>query len=127
MGSKKIFGQKIFGIEIFDPLGLWEPFKVQLKLDSKALHGQEWDKKVSAELQEIWLKRFQEFLELLELVTPRCVVPDGAIMPNTIRVICLSDAGEEAGGCAIYASYLLSNKKYCYVHISVCVFYLFLL
>ena len=98
--------------EIFDPLGLWEPYKVQLKLDSKALHGQEWDTKVSAELQEIWLKRFQEFLQLLDLVTPRCVVPDDAVTPNDFRIICLSDAGEEVGGCAIYASYLVSNGKY---------------
>ena len=98
--------------EIYDPVGIWEPYKLNLKLDCKLLQGQEWDAILPNDLQEHWTKRFQEFLEVPSMIARRAVVPIDAVDPSKIRLICLSDAGEYAGGCAIYASYLLKDGSY---------------
>jgi len=37
--------------EIWDPSGLWEPFKLQLKLDNQVLNGLEWDSALDNDLQ----------------------------------------------------------------------------
>ena len=98
--------------EFYDPVGLWEPFKVQLKLDNQELHGLDWDTVLSDELQMQWKARFQQFLEIPRMMAPRCVIPSDAIDPTSIRLLCVSDAAENAGGCAIYAGYLRANQQY---------------
>ena len=98
--------------EIWDPVGIWEPYKLQLKLDNHSLNGLDWDLPLDTELQEHWKTRFQQFLELPKMTATRCVVPTDAIDPDEIRLLCISDAAEQAGGCAIYAGYQRKNGKY---------------
>ena len=98
--------------ELYDPLGLWEPYKLQLKLDVAVLNGSDWDTPISSDLHPRWVSRFKEFLEVPELVVPRCVIPENAIDPRSVRLICISDAAEFAGGAAVYASYLLPDGSF---------------
>ena len=95
--------------EIWDPSGLWEPFKLQLKLDNQVLNGLEWDSALDNDLQIHWKERFQQFLEIPYMTAERCVIPEDAINPDKVRLICISDAAEKAGGCAIYAGFERSN------------------
>ena len=98
--------------EIWDPVGIWEPYKLQLKLDNHALNGIDWDAPLDKDIQKHWTNRFQEFIDLPEMKITRCVIPTDAVDPNSVRLLCMSDAAEKAGGCAIYASYLLRNGNY---------------
>lgn len=98
--------------EIYDPLGLWEPFKLQLKLDIAALNGTDWDTPIAEDYRDLWISRFRELTEIPSLEVPRCVVPVNAIDPKAIRLLGVSDAAESAGGAAIYASYMLSDGTY---------------
>ena len=91
--------------EIWDPVGIWEPYKLQLKLDNIALKGLEWDVALDKDQQQLWKRRFQEFLEIPLMDADRCVIPEDAVDPDSVRLICISDAAEKAGGCVIYAGY----------------------
>ena len=112
--STKISRRKVVAkmAEIHDPLGLWEPYKLQLKLDVSFLNGMDWDTELPPELEEHWQKRFTEFLDLPSMQINRCVVPPEAVDPDKLRLLCLSDAAAQAGGAAIYASYLLKDGSY---------------
>jgi hypothetical protein len=46
-----------------------------------------------------------------EVELPRCIRPPDAIGSN-VRLLCLADAGERAGGCAIYAGYQMPDGHY---------------
>ena len=98
--------------EIWDPVGLWEPYKLQLKLESQILNGVDWDLPLQPHLQEHWTKRFKEFTEIPSMTAKRCIVPDDAMDPNKIRLLCISDAAVNAGGCAIYGGYKRPNGTY---------------
>ena len=108
--SRRIVVSKI--AEIFDPIGLWEPYKLQLKLEQTTLNGVDWDLELNEELQHHWSERFKEFVELPNLKTPRCVVPVNAVDPTKMRLVCVSDAAVGAGGTAIYAGFLLHDGSY---------------
>ena len=98
--------------ELWDPIGLWEPYKLQLKLDSTYLKGMDWDVELPEDLQELWTKRFREMTQIPEFSAMRCVVPPDAIDPSKLRLLCLADAAEDAGGCCIYAGFLKSDGTY---------------
>ena len=98
--------------EVWDPIGLWEPYKLQLKIDATALNGIPWDTPLDEELQSHWKSRFQEFLQLPGISADRCIIPENAVNPNKMRLLCVSDAAESAGGCAIYGSFLLTDGTY---------------
>ena len=108
--SRRIVASKL--AEFWDPLGMWEPFKVQFKLDNQHLKGLEWDFALPADLQELWTARFKEMLQIPHFSAPRCVVPENAVDPTKLRLICLADAAEEAGGCCIYSSYECRDGSY---------------
>ena len=91
--------------EFWDPCGFWEPYKAQLKLDNHKLNGLDWDKPLDQESQQQWRKRFHEFLQIPQVSIPRCIVPTDAVDLTSMRLICLADAGAEAGGCAIYGGF----------------------
>ena len=88
--------------ELFDPLGIWEPLKLQLKLKSVNLSSISWDEKLDQLEQVKWkacLKEFVHFQELTAYRYPNC----GNKKPGEKRrLICISDAGQNAGGAAIY-------------------------
>lgn len=98
--------------EIWDPVGLWEPFKVQLKLENQSLKGMDWDAPLDSALQELWKARFEQFLDVPSMTAERCIVPADAADPDKIRLVCIADAAEMAGGCAIYAGFLRKNGTY---------------
>ena len=98
--------------ELYDPLGLWEPYKLQLKLDVAQLNGTDWDTPIHPDLCPKWESRFKEFLDIPGIMVPRCVIPDNAVNCQSLRLLCLSDAAASAGGAAIYASYLLNDGSY---------------
>lgn len=98
--------------EFWEPLGIWEPFKVQLKLSAQALNSYDWEKPLTPEMQEYWLSRFQQFLDLPKLSVSRYIFPKNAISTNNIRLLCLSDAGAKCGGAAIYAGVMLQDGTY---------------
>ena len=91
--------------ELFDPIGIMEPVRVQLKLHMSELKGLEWGEALSEEMREKWLER----LKILE-IPPKVEVPRFVGIPQNgdsqhLRLICLSDASKVAGGSAIYAGF----------------------
>lgn len=98
--------------EFYDPLGIWEPLKLQLKLEASLLNGMGWDEILPEELQCEWKGRLKDFLEIPLLEVSRCVIPPDAIDPNSVQLICFSDAAVAAGGAAIYARYRISESSY---------------
>ena len=91
--------------ELFDPIGIMEPIRLQLKLFQSELKGLEWSESLSLELQNVWIER----LKLLQ-IPPQVQVPRFAGITQHghtqhLRLICLSDASKVAGGVAIYAGY----------------------
>ena len=98
--------------EFWDPIGLWEPYKLQLKLDATALNGLPWDAPLDMELQSHWTMRFQEFLQLPNISADRSIIPPDAVNPNKMRLLCISDAAESAGGCAAYGCFLKTDGTY---------------
>ena len=90
--------------ELWEPIGMWEPYKLQLKLAAQTLNGYEWDAPLPIEAQCYWSERFKEFLQIPYLSIQRYVFPDQNIqIDSNIRLICVSDAAANAGGAAIYA------------------------
>ena len=96
---------------LFDPLGIYEPIKLQLKLHLAELSPYEWDEVLDNTLQLHW----QVVLTILDNATstpiPRYIGPPDTLT-SPIRLICMSDAGEKAGGVAIYAGLPLPSGKF---------------
>lgn len=108
--SKRCIVSKV--AELYDPVGLWEPYKLQLKLEISLINSMAWDTPLPPELQNHWKQRFNEFLDIPTIFVNRCVIPENAIDPSKIRLICLSDAAVYAGGAAIYAGYELPDGSF---------------
>ena len=88
--------------EFFDPVGWWEPLRLQMKLSFQELNALDWKDSVPESATETWVNHFRQLEEAKHLTIPRCVVPLSAPPDWKIRLICLADAGEGAGGAAIY-------------------------
>ena len=97
--------------EFFDPIGIFEPKKLQLKLALSQLNSLAWDQPLSQELQEEWQVRLADLMELPTLRVIRNVIPKSH-GDKPIRLLCLSDAGEQAGGAAVYAGVELTDGTY---------------
>ena len=97
--------------ELFDPLGLWEAYKFQLKLSSNTLNGLDWDKALPKDYQDFWLNKFQEFLQVSSMRLDRYVFPSHVTV-DKIRLICVSDAAANAGGGIVYAGVKLPDGSY---------------
>ena len=61
--------------EMFDPVGIWEPINLQLKLHASMLSELEWDHQLKVEDQEPWKQRLVEFVRFGELQAKRCPIP----------------------------------------------------
>jgi hypothetical protein len=97
--------------EFFDPIGLYEPIKLQLKLALSALNEYSWDQSLPHELQLEWRPRLAQLMELPNLKTHRNVITvNNGHSP--IRLLCLSDAGEMAGGAVVYAGVKLQDGSF---------------
>jgi len=108
--SRRIVVSKM--AELYDPIGIIEPYKLQLKLNASHLNGMDWDCPIPHELQSFWHQKFTELLDIPKLSVKRCVIPINAVSPSSCRLLCFSDAAEFAAGTAIYASYLCTDGSY---------------
>ena len=88
--------------EFFDPVGWWEPLRLQMKLSFQELNALDWKDPVPESSTETWVGHFRQLEEAQNLTIPRCVVPHDAPPDWKMRLICLADAGEGAGGAAVY-------------------------
>ena len=57
--------------EFYDPAGLMEPLKLQLKLHLSKLNGKDWKTPLSPEEQIFWKNIFADFVKLHTIRTPR--------------------------------------------------------
>ena len=97
--------------ELFDPIGLLEPIKLQLKLHLVRLNGKSWKAALSPEKEEFWREKLVEFVDLPSIPVLRCVIPAG-FGNQDIRLVCFADAAKDAGGAAIYAGVEISPGVY---------------
>ena len=83
-----------------------------MKLAMLSLKGLEWDEKIP-ELEQKRLKKIlTAFVELNNIQMPRCCIPMTEESTSKIRLICLSDAVEFAGGAVIYAVRRLKSGEW---------------
>ena len=98
--------------EIFDPVGLWEPIKLNLKLMATELNGFEWDSPLPEKLQGVWKEKLREFVDYKLLSARRGGIPTDDESDSSIRLIVMADAAEHAGGAAVYAGRKLKNGEW---------------
>ena len=89
--------------EFFDPCGFFEPIKMQMKLLTSSLKGKGWEEVLPEEDQTVWREILKGYVDLPNIVIPRFCLPSNEVSSSKIRLICLADAAEFAGGAAVYA------------------------
>ena len=94
--------------EFFDPCGFFEPVKLQMKLLTGSLKGRDWDEVLPEGDQIMWKEILKGYVDLPDITIPRLCIPGSGISSSKIRLLCLADAAEHAGGAAIYAGRELS-------------------
>ena len=96
--SRRIIASRVG--EFYDPLGLFEPLKLLLKLHQTKLNGLSWDEALSEKQTIEWVAILNSLNEAAIATIPRSVVlPESS---GSLRLLCLSDAAEAAGGAAVY-------------------------
>ena len=105
--SRRIIASRI--AELYDPLGLYEPMRLLLKLHQSKLNGIAWDEPLGEDLTNEWITRLDLLNQAANAAIPRAVAPQESTGP--LRLLCLSDAAATAGGAAIYAGRKLSNGR----------------
>ena len=83
---------------------------MNMKLWLSALNGMEWGDPIPKEYHAIWVELFSFMEDISEVSIPRCLKPVSAL--SKVRLLCLADAAEKAGGCAIYAGYEMPDGSY---------------
>ena len=69
-----------------------------MKLAMLPLKGLDWDEKIPELEHAMWSEILTTFVELNDIQMPRCCIPSTYESVSKIRLICLSDAAEFAGG-----------------------------
>ena len=107
--TRRIVVSKI--AEMFDPVGLFEPIKLQLKLAMRPLVDLDWEDPLPLEDQQYWKERFVEYIDYTTMQAKRSVInlEDGE---KPIRLIGFSDAAEHAGGAVVYAGARQEDGSY---------------
>ena len=95
--------------EFFDPVGLWELVKLQLKLHASKLSCISWDQILEDADQVFWKEELAKFAELGSLRAKRCPIPGDEKSSSKIRLLCFSDAGAYAGGTCIFGGRQLKD------------------
>jgi hypothetical protein len=98
--------------ELFDPLGLFEPYKAMLKRALSNLNGLEWDDPVPDSEFLFWRARLVQWPELSNLMLPRSTVPKNALLPIQARLICNTDASTNCAGACVYLSFKTSSGNW---------------
>ena len=89
--------------EFYDPCGFFEPVKLQMKLLTGSLKGKDWNETLPEQDQIQWREILKGYVRLPEIIIPRFCLPRSGRLMSKIRLICLADAAEFAGGAAVYA------------------------
>ena len=98
--------------EFYDPVGLFKPIKLQYKLALLQLNKFNYREAPPPAMQAEWRTLLADLAILPDLKVPRCVLPD-TVESSPLRLLCLSDAGEQAGGGAvIYLGTHLTDESY---------------
>ena len=95
--------------EYWEPVGIWEPSRVQLKLSAQLLNGLNWDTPLDPESQKYWQDKFKDFLDIPKLEVNRYVLPRASKPGSKLRLLCLSDAATNMGGAAIYIGHQMPD------------------
>jgi len=95
--------------EIFDPLGLLEPFKAMLKRQLSNLNSIDWDDPIPESDQQFWRDQLKLWPSLREIRICRSTVPSDAVTPFQARLICVTDASTVCAGACVYLSFRLSS------------------
>ena len=95
--------------EFFDPVGIFEPLKLQYKIALSTLNSYDYKETLPDDCQQEWRERLSQLSLLPSISVPRLAIPSEIPGNVPIRLICLSDAGEKAGGAAIYAGAQLGD------------------
>ena len=98
--------------ELYDPCGFWEPIKLQMRLAMLPLKGLDWDEQISSIQQATWTNIITSFIDLNNIQMPRCCIPSDEDSESKIRLICLADAAEFAGGAVVYAGRKLKSGNW---------------
>jgi hypothetical protein len=96
--------------EFYDPVGLFEPLKLALKLALSEFNALDWLDPIPADRYEVWVRLLTAMENSRELKLVRCIRPEQT--SDQARLLCLADAAEHAGGCAIYVGYPLSDGSF---------------
>jgi len=96
--------------EFYDPVGWFEPLKLNMKLLLSGLNGLDWKDRVPDHFVDQWVELFTLMEDARAIQIPRCVKPEGT-SPD-MRLLCISDASDKAGGCAIYGGFKLPDGSY---------------
>jgi hypothetical protein len=95
--------------EMFDPLGIFEPFKAHLKRGLTALNSLDWNDEVPESERSFWIQNLKLWPTLGQLQIDRSTVPLDAVHPLRPRLICNTDASQDCGGACIYLSFKLHD------------------
>ena len=98
--------------ELYDMLGLIEPYKAQLKRALSDLNHFDWDVKLPQQEQDRWTEFLMQWPDIANLKFPRACIPENASQPLELRLICCCDASATCGGAALYASFRLTSGKW---------------
>jgi Pao retrotransposon peptidase len=98
--------------EFYEPAGWWEPVKLQMKLSFQELNSLAWDEQVPDDATSTWIDHFLFIEQTRALSIPRCILPPDSAPQAKIRLICLADVAECAGGTAIYVGVKLQDGSY---------------
>ena len=99
-------------LEVYDPLGCFEPVKVRLKLDLQILKGLDFNTQIPADQRQKWIENLILINECKDIEVDRAIVPMDAENPDVIDLIACADAAATMCGCAIYARFKLRDGGY---------------
>ena len=112
--SQKLTRRKLLGkcLEVYDLLGIFEPLKARLKLDLQLLKTLDYDEEIPIEHKPRWEDNLKIINNARHLRCKRAVVPENAVNPDQMHLLCCSDAAKDMAGAAIYARFLLTDQTY---------------
>ena len=98
--------------ELFDFIGLIEPFKANLKRSLSRLNLLDWDEFINADEYAIWQSYLLNWPAIAALRFPRSCIPPSPMQPFEARLISCSDASATCTGVALYLSVKLSDNSW---------------
>ena len=110
MLTKRVIVGKV--MELFDILGLVEPYKVQMKLLARESNQFQWDEVLPEPLQARWRPLLFGLLEVGRLKIPRCIKPCITEISGGAELIGFADAAAQCAGACVYLRYRMHTGEY---------------